>query len=222
MIRFLKNILRLVTWLILIIVLPVAGYLAAALIFSLLATKTPEFRCANKEDIFVFTNGVHTDIALSVNSIDLVLRKNLNIPDGTKYVSFGWGDKKFYINTPEWKDLTFKTAFRALFLKSESAMHVTFYDISYKDWKKINLCPEQLQLLFNYINGSFRKNNANELFPIEVKGYSINDRFYEALKSFSLFRTCNVWTNNALKVAEIKTSVWSPFDFGILYHLRPK
>jgi len=21
------------------------------------------------------------------------------------YVSFGWGDREFYINTPEWKDL---------------------------------------------------------------------------------------------------------------------
>jgi len=37
--------------------------------------------------------------------------------------------------------------------------------------------------------------------------------------SFSLFNTCNVWVNKALKVTGIETSVWSPFDFGVLHHL---
>jgi len=39
--------------------------------------------------------------------------KKLEIMPRTKYVSFGWGDKEFYINTLEWKDITFKIAFEA-------------------------------------------------------------------------------------------------------------
>lgn len=46
------------------------------------------------------------------------------------------------------------------------------------------------------------------------------DNFYDATGSFSIFHTCNVWVNVALKEIEVKTSVWSPFDFEILYHLK--
>jgi len=37
--------------------------------------------------------------------------------------------------------------------------------------------------------------------------------------SFSCFKTCNTWTNQTLKKAEIKTAIWTPFDSGILKHL---
>jgi len=37
--------------------------------------------------------------------------------------------------------------------------------------------------------------------------------------SFSLIKTCNIWVNKALKETGVPTSVWSPFDFCILYYL---
>jgi uncharacterized protein (TIGR02117 family) len=194
-------------------------YFLAALILSFLVTNPPKTDCLPENEIFIATNGVHLDIVLPVQNIAPELLKNLEILPGTKYVSFGWGDKEFYINTPHWKDLTFKTAFKALFLKSETAMHVTCYSSSYTPWRKFKICSSQLDLLNKYIEKSFSKNQSGSFKKIAVQGYYESDFFYEARGSFSLFNTCNVWVNKALKVTGIQTSVWSPFDFGILYHL---
>lgn len=196
-----------------------AIYSVSALIFSVLNTHPPKINCLAENEIFITTNGVHVDIILPLGNNDFEFLRELEILPGTKYISFGWGDKQFYINTPQWKDLTFKTAFIALFLKSESAMHVTCYFQKYDSWEKINLCSSQLDILKNYIENSFRKNDMGKLQKIDVPGYYKTDAFYDATGSFSLFRTCNIWVNKALKVSGVETSVWSPFDFGILYHL---
>jgi len=194
-------------------------YFIAALILSVLKTHPPKTDCLAENEIYITTNGVHLDIVLPVENVKPELLKNLEILPGTKYVSFGWGDREFYINTPEWKDLTFKTAFKALFLKSETAMHVTCYSTSYSSWRNIKICSSQLDLLNKYIEKSFSKNENGALQKIAVRGYYESDFFYEATGSFSLFHTCNVWVNKALKVTGIETSVWSPFDFGVLHHL---
>src|SRR5665811_228628 len=81
-------------------------YLTSALIFSVLKTHPPKLNCPAENEIFITTNGVHLDIILPVKFIDTEFLKKLEILPQTKYVAFGWGDKQFYINTPEWKDLT--------------------------------------------------------------------------------------------------------------------
>lgn len=66
--------------------------------------------------IHLLSNNVHTDIVCSVKSnlIDLMAvfpSTNIISRDNTyQWVGIGWGDKGFYLNTPEWKDLTEKTA----------------------------------------------------------------------------------------------------------------
>ena len=194
-------------------------YFLAALILSFMKTHPPKQDCVADKKIYITTNGVHLDIVLPVENIEPEFMNQLEILPGTKYVSFGWGDKEFYINTPEWKDLTFKTAFKALFLKSETAMHVTCYSTSYSSWRNIKICSSQIDLLNKYIEKSFSKNENGGLQKIAVPGYYESDFFYEATGSFSLFNTCNVWVNKALKVTGIQPSVWSPFDFGVLHHL---
>ncbi|KAF0238318.1 MAG: hypothetical protein FD181_1129 [Prolixibacteraceae bacterium] len=194
-------------------------YFAAALVLSYLKTHPPKQDCPADKEIYITTNGVHLDIVMHMENLESEFMKKLEILPGTKYVSFGWGDKEFYLNTPEWKDLTFKTAFKALFLKSETAMHVTFYRGFGAHWKPLKLCGPQLAALNRYIGDSFKKNEHGKLQKIAAPGYYDNDAFYEATGSFSLFKTCNVWVNKALKEIGVPTSVWSPFDFGVLHHL---
>jgi uncharacterized protein (TIGR02117 family) len=194
-------------------------YFVAALIFSVLKTHPPKTDCLAENEIYITTNGVHLDIVLPVENVKPELLNNLEILPGTKYVSFGWGDKEFYINTPQWKDLTFKTAFKALFLKSETAMHVTCYRGFGGEWKPLQLCGSQIDALNQYLIESFAANSDGSFQKTGFPGYFYNDTFYEAKGSFTLFRTCNVWVNKALKVAGIQTSVWSPFDFGVLHYM---
>ena len=194
-------------------------YFLMALFLSYLPDIPENENCEPDQTIYITSNGVHLDIVLPVENMEEQFLSKLEIPESARFVSFGWGDKNFYVKTPEWSDLTFPVAFKALFLKSESAMHVTRYQSTYEHWKKVNLCPHQLDSLNNFIANSFEKTETGRLRKMEFPGYTNNDSFYEAKGSFTLFKTCNVWTNNALKKIEVKTSVWSPFDFGVLYHL---
>ena len=99
-------------------------------------------------------------------------------------------------------------------------MHVSFHKTSYMHWKKIDLCKIQLENLNSFIKSTFKKSKEKKFIRIGVSGYSENDYFFEAQGSFSFYRTCNVWVNEALKKANIETSIWSPFVFGILYHIE--
>ena len=74
-------------------------------------------------DIYVRTNGMHTDLILPAQSSERdwysiippadLHRIEDNTVGQTEYLSFGWGDKGFYLDTPTWADLKFSTAFIA-------------------------------------------------------------------------------------------------------------
>lgn len=197
----------------------VAGLLAA-FVLSVLSTHPESPVCPEKKSVFVTTNGIHLSIIVPVNQLDTAFAEELLLTPGTRFVSFGWGDRGFYLTTPTWADLTFQTAFRALFLETPSAMHID--DVRYRDerWPEIQLCPEQMEKMLAYIHASFSADSHGQIIEIPHAGYTPSDRFFEAKGHFTCFRTCNVWVNQALKVAEVSTSVWSPFDKGVLYQLR--
>jgi uncharacterized protein (TIGR02117 family) len=173
--------------------------------------------------IFVITNGVHADIVLPITS-DIINWADFVNPLDTKskidsfnYVAFGWGDRDFFLETPTWADLKFSTAFKALFLLSSSAMHITFYhDLTENnDCKKISISKDNYRMIIDYVKKSFKLDNN---LPILIKGvsYAANDSFYEANGSYSLFFTSNTWTNSVLKYANLKACFWTPFDREIL------
>ncbi len=210
-----KYFLKTLKWLLFIIVF----YFLNAVLFSFLSTHPKKLNCNKDKEIFITTNGLHLEIIIPENLINPTLKENIYTKAGVKYISFAWGDKAFYLNTPTWKELKFPTAIKALFLKSESAIHLTNYFQQHDKWKKLLICEEQLNLLTKYIDGAFKKLATGERIEIENSGYSAHDTFYEAEGSYSCFRTCNNWVNIALKKSDIKTSIWSPFDFGVLYHI---
>jgi uncharacterized protein (TIGR02117 family) len=134
-------------------------------------------------------------------------------------LALGWGDKGFYLNTPTWGDLTFKTAFNALFGLSTSALHTTYLDTIKESstCKKICMSTKEYALLVRYIQNSIRKTKKGTSIFIPTNAvYGTNDAFYEAKGSYHLFSTCNTWTNRALKYSNKKACLWTPFDTGIL------
>ena len=71
-------------------------------------------------------------------------------------MSFGWGDENFYLNTPTWNDLTFRNAFSALFLDSNTLIHLTKHSRMNSEWTIVNLNEKQLLKLNKYILNSFQ------------------------------------------------------------------
>ncbi|HUH25716.1 MAG TPA: DUF2459 domain-containing protein, partial [Flavobacterium sp.] len=84
--------------------------------------------------IFILTNGVHTDIVMPYRNVlyDWSACLDTSLTPGktmrAQWVAFGWGDKGFYLQTPEWKDLKASVALKAATGLSQSAMHVTYYE----------------------------------------------------------------------------------------------
>ena len=186
---------------------------------SILGTHPKELNCSKSDQVYVSTNGVHLDIIVPKNKLPIAFQNELKLKKHVNFVSFGWGDKGFYLETPTWSELKFSTAINAVFLKSETAMHVTNYPYKFDSWHPIPICDAQQRLLNQYILDSFEKGGEGEIIIIPNAGYTSYDEFYEANGSYNLIKTCNSWVNRGLKTAKIKTSIWSPFDKGVLFHV---
>ncbi|MGZ5284897.1 MAG: TIGR02117 family protein [Kaistella sp.] len=193
--------------------------------------KIPEKPVSQPENVVVYilTNGVHTDLVVPVKSAEIdwskeiLFENTLSKRTDFKYLSIGWGDKGFYLDTPTWAGLKVSTAVKAAFWMSESAMHCTFYDTMTEgeDCKKLTLTHEQYLDLIRFIRGKFDRDENGK--PILIKTdavYGKNDAFYDAKGSYSFLDTCNTWSNNGLKAAGQKAALWTPSDRGIFQHYQ--
>ena len=178
--------------------------------------------------IYVISNGVHTDLVVPAKTIykDWTLTfplDSFDVKDDTRsFIGFGWGDKEFFLNTANWSDLKASTALKAAIGMNETAMHVHYM----KEMKKesaqcISLSIDTISYtkLLSYIENSFIKKEGSFL-KIQHPGYGQYDRFYEATGSYSLFKTCNIWTNNALKEINAQTAIWSPLAGPLMHSLK--
>ena len=190
-------------------------YLIVAIICSYIPVNTKEVKDANY-DVYLSTNGVHLEIVIPKENLSPSLLNNLEHQDKEKFISFGWGDKNFYAHTPTWKDITFSTGFKALFLNTPSLLHVSRYKKYKTGWIPVKVNQEQLKLLNNYIKDSFATDSNSNSVLHPQPGYWKQDNFYTAKGSYTCFYTCNSWVNQALKQSGVKASLWTPFDFGLL------
>ncbi len=166
--------------------------------------------------IYLNTNGVHLDIILPIKSLNDSFLLGIKHLPAENYLSFGWGDQNFYLNTPTWGDLTFKNAFGALFLNSESLIHVTRYEKRQNDWIVVALNDSELERLNTYILKTFKTTDGENKIHLKNQGYNQTDDFYKANGSYSCFKTCNSWVNTGFKQSGLKACLWTPFDFGLM------
>lgn len=207
----------------------VLAYFVCAWLFSIIPVNRidkAENSIDNSIDIYIQSNGVHLDIVVPLvnelkNWTDVFNTDSL-IAEQAKYISFGWGDRAFYLDTRNWSDLTVKTAVNAMFFQSPSAMHVDYYktlELGDK-CKLISINEQQYKELVKYIESGFKLDSNGCKIEIEGVRYFYVDSFYEANGSYNIFFTCNTWSNNCLKEAGLKACLWTPFDKGILYQYR--
>lgn len=201
-------------------------YVLIAVISSRIAVKR-ETDTTPAVSIFILSNGFHTDIVVPVKTKEMDWSKKVRFlgtdQDNTlRYLGFGWGDKEFYLDTPTWADLKLKTAFQAVFGSGGAAIHTTFYETlnTGPDCIKLNLSKAQYLRLIHYIENDFLKDSAGNYVKIKAHGYGYSDAFYDAKGHYSLFKTCNTWTNDGLKICGQKACLWTPFAQGVLYQYK--
>ncbi len=220
-----------------ILLLKILGSVVGVVIlYVMLGYLLPFIEVSAKDDgqkkeipIYLYTNGVHTDIVMPVKndmqdwSMKLPFTNIRSKQTDYRYIGVGWGDKGFYLDTPTWADLKFSTAFKAAFWLSESAMHCTYYKEmkEAEDCKKIMISRNQYQQLIEFVEGKFDRDQSGKFVLIPTNAvYGDNDAFYDANGKYSFLYTCNTWANDALKAAGQKAAFWTPSDYGIFLHYQ--
>lgn len=177
-----------------------------------------------KYQIFIKSNGVHTDIVLPIKS-DIInwselfpFENTLSKSTDFSYVGIGWGDKGFYLDTPTWAELKVSTALIAGLGIGTTALHITYYkDIQEDDLTiKVAISKEQYASIVSTVKKNLQYENGKSINIKTNAQYNENDAFYEAIGSYSIFHTCNTWTNNTLREAMLPSLKWLAFDRGIL------
>jgi uncharacterized protein (TIGR02117 family) len=201
------------------------GLLAAA--GTLIPTNTSFAPAPGGTTVYVSTNGFHTDVILPIgNPQDDCFAVAADPALGERartysYISYGWGDKDFYMASYDNNFPGFTTVLDAMFVPGESLMHVTFLRNAPRpgpDVKAVQLTDAQYQRLVAFVTASFRQEGGT-LVKLDQPGYGTNDFFYRAEGNYHLFHTCNAWTGDALREAGVKVSWWTPLESSVFFYL---
>jgi len=205
------------------------SYLLLAFILPLFSINKRFIPSKDGIKIFIISNGIHADFLIPAVNVAFDWRQFLdfsvyqNESETPRYLGVGWGDRGFYLDTPTWAELKFKTAVNALLWPSPTVMHITAYDDfpeGYNFVEEIDLNEEQYLNLCAFIARKFRKDDYGKIELLPNVGYTPHDNFYEAYGAYHAFNTCNYWISRGLKESGVRTPLWTPHDRGIFYHLK--
>ncbi len=227
MARILRSILIIAGYAVVALLAAGALYVGVALVLERVPVAKADPAAPADVVVFIRSNGVHSDLVLPVRTDQIDWSQQVRYAHTQAndpsfgYVGIGWGDKGFYMDTPTWAQLKASTAIRAGFWLSTTAMHATFYRAAdlgpTPACVALHLSRAEYARLVRYVQASFRHDAAGRVEWIPGHSYGRDDAFYEAHGTYSFLYTCNTWTNNALKAAGQKASLWTPFESGIFY-----
>ncbi|MBW8724604.1 MAG: DUF2459 domain-containing protein [Inquilinus limosus] len=212
----------------------VAGLLGLAVLYIAVATVLAlvpfggrvQQTAASDPPAYVCATLTHTDIVLPAR--DELVDWTAVFPDAVPvgfvpnlHVAFGWGDLTFYRDTPSWADLRFRTAMAALFGGGPSALHVAYVldPAGAPGCTRLALDRAGREALMETIRGTAVLDPAGRGVLAAPAGTSTYEAFYAAHGIYRPWRTCNVWTAEALDTAGAPTALWAPFSFGVMWPL---
>jgi uncharacterized protein (TIGR02117 family) len=213
-----------ILWSVLAILTAILLLLITSYVCMKIPVKGEDVRTATGDSIVIYLSAslVHSDFILPMRN-DIMDWSSVaqpyqpsDTPNACDYVKVGWGDKQFFVNTPNWSDLTASTALGAAFGLHESALHFQLIkmDTAPKEVVRINVSNQVYRKLVDYILQSMRVVDGR-LAKIPF-AYSDNDCFYESVHNYSMLNTCNTWMNAGLKESELPACLWTILGTGIM------
>lgn len=202
-------------------------YAVAALVLGILPVNRDFRPTPGGTEMFVCSNGVHTDFVLPVATPVIDWSRRFPARDfagpvgGFDHLGIGWGNLDFYRSTPRWSDFRLGTALRALSGDGPSALHVQYRPAPgpLERCGRLTIDARQYRALADYIDGSLLGSAAGDAAIPSASGYGATDAFYTAVGRFSVTETCNAWIGQGLKAAGLPSGIWTPFAFLVLGHL---
>jgi uncharacterized protein (TIGR02117 family) len=165
----------------------------------------------------IIANEFHSDLVMPAED----WRDLLHLPPDIQSVAIGWGDRAFYLETPNLADLKLSTALTALIGTDEAVLHVDLYrgPVGGPTVHPLPVTAEQKDQLETYLRAAFLDGPDGLPERLAHAGYGSDDAFYRARGHWSPFLTCNEFLARGLRAAGIRTGHWSPFTGGVTAYL---
>lgn len=175
------------------------------------------------ETIWVLDSGWHTALVLRRSQLGTQFIALLQPLPETPYLTFGWGNRKFY-RAPH---PTLGMDIAALF-PSQSTVLVEGCAqpprACYTRAVKIRALPvtvQGAQRLDAYLLATFQRNAAGQAKPLGP-GPDPGSEFYASRLSYDALHTCNTWTAEALQVAGLPITYHGIIFAGQLWRELPR
>lgn len=191
-------------------------------------------------EIYVISNEVHADLVLPIAN-DIVDWRTCfpashfaGDVSAAEHVLFGWGDRRFFIETARWRDLKLSLALNALW-STDTVLHVTQAESRYWETNavKVRLSNEQYATLVRYVRATLADVDPATAAtadltahlqqpvasPITGARYNDNDAFYHANGRYHVLNTCNSWVGNGLRQAGVRVGAWTPLPKTVYFYL---
>lgn len=178
------------------------------IVYLALCFTIPLIRIGQKQSkkgikIHVVKDTIHSDYLFDAKDISI-------FPAKDKYIKIGWGDRKIFLETPEWKDLKIKDFIFAFFGLNDTVLKVEYLDKIPKNNTLIEIDQEQLDTIQKYIKRSFY-GEAIEKKPEYVQ----KGEFYKSKLKYNPISNCNNWVNAGLRLSKASDRIWAPLSFWL-------
>ncbi|MEQ1889172.1 MAG: DUF2459 domain-containing protein [Alphaproteobacteria bacterium] len=157
---------------------------------------------ARTATVYVISHGWHTGLVIRRGDIpDGLWPEHAQAPPG-EYLEIGWGEREFY----QTRNPSLLQALGAALWPSPSVLHLVGFNgpvrerFAYSDVIALPADTGAMARLANYIADAYERDAAGH---IKRMGHGLygDSRFFAGQENFHVFRTCNVWTARALRLA---------------------
>lgn len=163
--------------------------------------------------IWIDATLAHTELVLPVSAAGHDWRSTLPpevFPAGRQatHLGFSWGERDFFLATPDWSDFELLRGLRALFASEHSLVHI--YRLQGPRGHAIRLSQAEYERLVAFLLAEIGTGPP-------VDGYGPDDIFLPGTSRYSALRTCNQWIADALAQTGVKVSSWTPFAQSLIW-----
>ncbi len=152
--------------------------------------------------LYVVNHGWHTGLVIRRGDIpDGLWPEQRQAPPG-EYLEVGWGQRVFY----QTRDPSLLQALGAALWPAPSILHLVGFNgpvaarFPHSQIMALQLDAAAMTRVAQYISDAYERNAAGGIIRMGQGLYG-DSRFFAGREKFHLFRTCNVWTARALRLA---------------------
>lgn len=194
-------------------------YVVAALGFALFPASGRPQQADGEPIVYVCTSLAHADIVLP--SRDPLIDWSALFPAVTplglpaeSYLAFGWGDLRFFRETPTWADVRPTVALSALAGFNDTALRVVAVNPPANEPDCVPLSVDRAgrQALIDHIRATLAHETPAAQDRLEA--------YYLAKGRYSPLRTCNQWVAEGLAAAGLPYARFAPFSFSVTWPLE--